>query len=111
MLKRLIVTILSAVMLLTFIPTISAAEKANSDSVITQDGEFVPLYTTSPDSSLKDHSNYMTKEQSVFFYTQTTFLALIAGYLIVFKVRCIPKGEKMHRRKTINKITDLGNKA
>ena len=42
MLKRLIVTILSAVMLLTFIPTISAAEKANSDSVITQDGEFVP---------------------------------------------------------------------
>ena len=86
-------------MLLIFIPNAGAAKKGDSDSVITQDGEFVPLYTTSPDSSLKDHSDYMTKEQSVFFYTQTTFLALIAGYLIVFKVRCIPKGEKMHRRK------------
>ncbi len=99
MLKRIIITILSVLMLLTFIPNVSAAGQADSDSVITQDGDFVPMFTTSPDSSLKDRSNYMTAEQSVFFYTQTTFLALLAGYLIVFKVRCIPKGEKMHRRK------------
>ena len=99
MFKKLLVTVMSAVMLLSFVPGVSAAKKAESDSVITQDSDFVPLYTTSPDSSLKDHSNNMTAEQSVFFYTQTTFLALLAGYLIIFKVRCIPKGEKMHRRK------------
>lgn len=96
--KKLIIAILSAVLLLCSVPVVSA-ETADSDSVILQDSDFVPLYTTSPDSTLKDHSNYMTTDEGILFYTQTTLLALIAGYLIVFKVRCIPKGEKMHRRK------------
>ena len=99
MIKRIIVTLISALTLLCFMPSAAAEEAPDNDSVITQDGDFVPLFTTSPDSSLKDHSNYMTEEQGVFFYPQTTFLALVAGYLIVFKVRCIPKGEKMHRRR------------
>lgn len=98
MFKKLLISLLVCTMLLFFVPAVSA-ETADSDSVIRQDSEYVPLFTTSPDSSLKDHSNTMTSEQSVFFYTQTTLLALIAGYLIVFKVRCIPKGERMHRRK------------
>ncbi len=101
MIKKLIAVFISAVIITICIPSVSA-DTADSDSVISQKEDFVPLYTTSPDSSLKDYSNYMTAEQSVFFYTQTTFLALVAGYLIVFKVRCLPKGEKMRRRRKIN---------
>lgn len=42
-------------------------------------------------STEASHGNY------ALFYTQTTFLALVAGYLIVFKLRCInPEKEKMH---------------
>lgn len=100
MIKKLIAVFVSALIMIVCIPSVSA-DTADSDSVLSQKEDFVPLYTTSPDSSLKDHSNYMTTEQSVFFYTQTTFLALIAGYLIVFKVRCLPKGEKMHRRRKL----------
>ena len=102
MIKKLICALVSAVLLLCFIPSAGAEEAPGSDAVISQNEDFVPLYTTSPDSSLKDHSTDMTQEQAVFFYTQTTFLALIAGYLIIFKIKCIPKGEKMHRRRKPN---------
>ena len=99
--KKLIIAILSAVILLCSASVVSA-ETAASDAVISQDSDFVPLYTTAPDSSLKDHSGSMSTDEGILFYTQTTLLALIAGYLIVFKIRCIPKGEKMHgRRKRI----------
>ncbi len=101
MLKKIITTILFAAVLLCIVPCASAKE-ADSDSVISQDSDFVPLYTTAPDSSLRNPPNYMSTDQGIFFYTQTTMLALIAGYLIIFKVRCIPKGEKMHRRKKKN---------
>lgn len=100
--KKLFVLLFTAAIILSIIPSVNAE---TADSVITQDGDFVPLYTVAPDSSLKDHSNVMKDEQSILFYTQTTLLALVAGYLIVFKIKCIPKGEKMHRRK-LNK-TDL----
>ncbi len=102
MMKKLIAALFSAVILLCFIPTAGAEEAPGSDAVISQNEDYVPLYTTAPDSSLKNHSNDMTREQGVFFYTQTTFLALIAGYLIIFKIKCIPKGERMHRRRKLN---------
>lgn len=102
MIKKLIAALFSAVMLLCFIPSAAAEEAPGSGDVISQGQDFVPLYTTAPDSTMKNHSNDMTMEQGVFFYTQTTFLALIAGYLIIFKIKCIPKGEKMHRRRKLN---------
>lgn len=102
MIKKIIAFVLIAVSLFCFAPSVGA-ETAVSDSVISEDGDFVPLYTVAPDSTLKDHSNDMTYEQGILFYTQTTLLALIAGYLIIFKIRCIPKGEKMHRRRKLNK--------
>lgn len=103
MIKKMIAVLFSAVLLLCFIPSVGAEEVPGSDAVISQNEDYVPLYTTAPDSTLKDHSNDMTREQGIFFYTQTTFLALIAGYLILFKVKCIPKGEKMHRRRRLDK--------
>ena len=102
MIKRLICVIFSAALLLCFIPSAGAEEAPDSDAVISQNEEFVPLYTTAPDSTLKNHSNDMTEEHGIFFYTQTTFLTLIAGYLIIFKIKCIPKGERMHRRRKLN---------
>ena len=73
--KKLVASIIIAVSLICFSGSVSAA------------------------SSLKDHSNRMSREQGILFYTQTTALALIAGYLILFKVKGIPHGEKMHRRR------------
>ena len=102
MIKRLICVFFSATLLLCFIPSAGAEEAPDSDAVISQNEEFVPLYTTAPDSTLKNHSNDMTEERGIFLYTQTTFLTLIAGYLIIFKIKCIPKGERMHRRRKLN---------
>ena len=66
------------------------------------ENDFTPIYTTSPDSSLKQSSK-MSKGESNLFYTQTTCIALFAGYLILFKVKGIDHSEKMHRR---NKTSD-----
>lgn len=75
---------------------------AENDSYITNNGDFTPIYTTSPDSSLKQTSK-MSKGESNLFYTQTTCIALFVGYLILFKVKGIDHSEKMHRRnKTFN---------
>ncbi|MBQ2428869.1 MAG: hypothetical protein IIV96_01635 [Ruminococcus sp.] len=96
--KKLIASIIIAVSLICFSGSVSAASPDEAVMISQQDG-LTPLYTTAPDSSLKDHSNRMSREQGILFYTQTTALALIAGYLILFKVKGIPHGEKMHRRR------------
>ena len=96
--KKLIVSIIIAVSLVCSAATASAASPDEA-VIISQQDELTPLYTTVPDSSLKDHSNIMSRDEGILFYTQTTALALIAGYLILFKVKGIPHGEKMHRRR------------
>ena len=96
--KKLIVSIIIAVSLVCSVATASAASPDEA-VIISQQDELTPLYTTAPDSSLKDNSNRMSRDEGILFYTQTTALALIAGYLILFKVKGIPHGEKMHRRR------------
>lgn len=91
-------------LLITFIipSCVSAYAETSDEAVISsQNDSFVPLYTTSPDSSLKNHSSvsFISNEDYPLFYAQTTALALIAGYLILFKVKGISHDEKMHRRK------------
>lgn len=79
--------------------TVSAAS-VDEALISSQDDKYVPLYTVSPDSSLKDYNSPdFSSKDSAIFYTQTTFLALIAGYLILFKVKGINHDEKMHHRK------------
>lgn len=79
--------------------TVTAFAASPDEAVlIAQQDDLTPLYTTAPDSSLRDYANYMTVDRGILFYTQTTALALVAGYLILFKVKGIPHGEKMHRR-------------
>ena len=79
--------------------TVTAFAASPDEAVmIAQQDDLTPLYTTAPDSSLRDYANYMTVDRGILFYTQTTALALVAGYLILFKVKGIPHSEKMHRR-------------
>ena len=98
--KKTVTTIL-AVLLMLFaccVP-VSAASSPDEAAIVSSDRELTPLFTRAPDSSLKDHSNEMSREEGILFYTQTTALAWIAGYLILFKVKGIPHHEKMHRRR------------
>lgn len=99
--KILILTLSAIIICITSMFCVSAASSTPDNAVISQSNEeYVPLYTKSPDSSFKDHSvlSFSDKDYQL-FYTQTTLLALIAGYLIIFKLKCLKTDEKMHRRK------------
>lgn len=97
--KVLSVFIICLTIFFSFGTTYAAA--ANDEAVISsQDGNYIPLYTKSPDSSLKSHNSMnIRSDDYALFYTQTTFLALVAGYLILFKVKGLKHGEKMHGSK------------
>ena len=77
-----------------------SASSVDEAVISSQDDKYTPLYTVSPDSLLKDYDSpdFSSKDYAL-FYTQTTLLALIAGYLILFKVKGINHDEKMHGRK------------
>lgn len=87
---------------LLFTSAVVTVSASSVDEVVlsSQDDKYVPLYTVSPDSSLKEHTStdFSSKDYAL-FYTQTTLLALIAGYLILFKIKGINHDEKMHSRK------------
>ena len=59
--KKLIISVLIAVSLICFSGSVSAASPDEAVMISQQDG-LTPLYTTAPDSSLKDHSNRMSRE-------------------------------------------------
>ncbi|MED9968803.1 MAG: hypothetical protein UFA98_02165 [Ruminococcus sp.] len=99
--KKITVAVLLSLSLLVFFVPACAAEEIGGQEIISQQEDFVPQFTVNPDPSLKNHSSLFELDSKGYalFYTQTTVLALIAGYLILFKVRCIPKHERLHRRK------------
>ena len=98
--KALSVVLICLSLLLSCTAVTVSASSIDEAVISSQDDKYTPLYTVSPDSSLKDYDspNFSSKDYAL-FYTQTTLLALIAGYLILFKVKGINHDEKMHRRK------------
>lgn len=98
--KVLSVVLLCLALMLSSTAVTVSASSIDEAVISSQDDKYVPLYTVSPDSSLKDYDSpdFSSKDYAL-FYTQTTFLALIAGYLILFKVKGIKHDEKMHGRK------------
>ena len=84
--KIMLIFFFSAIMLISSVAFVHAAA-ADEAVVIAQQDDLTPLYTTVPDSTLKDHSGDMTLEEGVLYYTDMTALALIAGYLILFKAK------------------------
>ncbi|MEE0875391.1 MAG: hypothetical protein UIH27_18330 [Ruminococcus sp.] len=99
--KKWIVIMLAAVSLLCSMMTVSAETKPGDGEIISRQEDFVPQFTLSPDSSLKEHNQLFSfgSKDYALFYTETTVLALVAGYLILFKVRGIPAHEKMHGKR------------
>lgn len=99
--KKLLFSVIITFSLLFSFPLVSSADEIGKQEIISQQEDFVPQFTTSPDSTLKDHSSLFSLDSRGYalFYTQTTVLALVAGYLILFKIKGIPKHEKLHRRK------------
>lgn len=102
-LKRLFVVILSVVICIFSVSTVCAASSPDQ-SILTAEDKFEPLYTVSPENSAlsSDFSDSDTFSKNyTLFYTQTTFLALLAGYLIIYKIKGIDHSQKMHLRKNI----------
>lgn len=102
--KKLLVTVFLVVECIFMSTMLCSAEELAGAEIIAQDDNFVPQFTTAPDSSLKEHHQLLSfnDEQAAVFYTQTTALALIAGYLILFKVKGIGNQyarEKFHRKR------------
>lgn len=98
--KALSVIFICLAMLFSCTAAMVSAASIDEAVISSQDDKYVPLYTVSPDSSIKDYnSSDFSSKNSALFYTQTTLLALIAGYLILFKVKGINHNEKMHGRK------------
>ena len=99
--KKALSAILICLILLFSCTAVTVSASSIDEAVISsQDDKYVPLYTVSPDSSLNDYNSPdFSSKNSALFYTQTTLLALIAGYLILFKVKGINHDEKMHRKK------------
>ena len=98
--KALSVIFICLTLLLSSVAVTVSASSIDEAVISSQDDKYAPLYTVSPDSSIKDYnSSDFSSKNSALFYTQTTLLALIAGYLILFKVKGINHNEKMHGRK------------
>lgn len=101
--KKIVSMFLISVSMMFCITALPVFAATSDEAIITsQDGEYEPLYTLPSDSSHKIDSTADTSRRDyALFYTQTTFLALLAGYLILFKVKGINHGEKMHRRRNL----------
>lgn len=103
-LKKNFVVILSVVICIFSVSTVCSASSPDQSILTVEDDKYEPLYTVSPEnralSSDFSDSDTFSKNYTL-FYTQTTFLALLAGYLIIYKVKGIDHSQKMHIRKNI----------
>ena len=96
---KFIITLLMAVLMTfssAFCVSVSAASSPD-EAVIS--GNYEPIPTEKPEDKPVKHGKGFSSGDYALFYTQTTFLALLAGYLIIFKVKGTKTKEKMHRRK------------
>ncbi len=98
--RNFLIVLVSAVICLSVFSFTVYSAASSDEAVLSQyDDKFVPLYTTVPQESEGSRPLLeKDKRENALFYTQTTFLALTAGYLILFKVKGIDHSEKMHRR-------------
>lgn len=98
--KLLIIVIISAIICIFSVANVCAVSSPDQAVLAAADDRFVPLYTTSPNQGAQstDLANIdKTSKDYTLFYTQTTLLALLAGYLILFKAKGIDHSQKMHR--------------
>lgn len=105
-LKRFTILIISALIFTFSVSTVCAASSPDQSVLSAADDKYEPLYTISSDND-DNYANLLNAEKKSknyeLFYTQTTFLALIAGYLILLKVKGIDHSQKMHGRRLYKK--------
>lgn len=99
---KFIITLLMAVLLTfssAFCVSVSAASSPDEAVISGNYDGIEPIPTEKPEDKPVKHGKGFSSGDYDLFYTQTTFLALLAGYLIIFKVKGTKTKEKMHRRK------------
>ena len=89
---KFVITLLMAVLMTFSSAFCVSVSAANYDGI-------EPIPTEKPEDKPVKHGKGFSSEDYALFYTQTTFLALLAGYLIIFKAKGTKTKEKMHRRK------------
>lgn len=100
---KFIITLLMAVLLTlssAFCVSVSAASSPDEAVISGNYDGIEPIPTEKPeDKPVKHGKSFSSSGDYALFYTQTTLLALLAGYLIIFKAKGTKTKEKMHRRK------------
>lgn len=94
---KFIITLLMAVLMTfssAFCVSVSAASSPDEAVISGNYDGIEPIPTEKPEDKPVKHGKGFSSEDYALFYTQTTFLALLAGYLIIFKV----KGTKTKER-------------
>ena len=99
---KFIITLLMAVLMTfssAFCVSVSAASSPDEAVISGNYDGIEPIPTEKPEDKPVMHGKGFSSGDYALFYTQTTFLALLAGYLIIFKVKGTKTKEKMHGRK------------
>ena len=99
---KFVITLLMAVLMTfssAFCVSVSAASSPDEAVISGNYDGIEPIPTEKPEDKPVKHGKGFSSGDYALFYTQTTFLALLAGYLIIFKVKGTKTKEKMHRRK------------
>ena len=99
---KFIITLLMAVLMTfssAFCVSVSAVSSPDEEVISDNYDGIEPIPTEKPEDKPVKHGNGFSSGDYALFYTQTTFLALLAGYLIIFKAKGTKTKEKMHRRK------------
>lgn len=100
--KIIAVFMLSVALCFSFSYSAYCAVSSSPDEAVLApaDSEYIPLYTKSPDSISGEIGDFESHtRESNLSYVQPAVLALIVGYLILFKKKGINNTEKLHRRK------------
>ena len=99
---KFLITLLIAVLVSfssVFCVSVSAASSPDEAVISGNYDSIEPIPTEKPEDKPVKHGKGFSSEDYALFYTQTTLLALLAGYLSIFKVKGTKTKEKMHRRK------------
>lgn len=100
---KFVITLLMAVLMSfssAFCQQSVSAASSPDEAVISGNYDGIePIPTEKPEDKPVKHGKGFSSGDYALFYTQTTLLALLAGYLIIFKAKGTKTKEKMHGRK------------
>lgn len=102
---KFVITLLMAALMSfssAFCQSVSAASSPDEAVISGNYDGIEPIPTEKPEDKPVKHGKGFSSEDYALFYTQTTFLALLAGYLIIFKARV----QRQKRKCTEENLTE-----